>query len=100
MFAVKMTLPKTTLLAGSVSMLLLACGGAKTHSGYPEGEKEPWSSPTKLKLTENGEASTEGNVSFPRRERAKWYALDLPAPGAIQAKLKMDALSTGADFGI
>jgi hypothetical protein len=101
MFAVKMT-SNTLLMAGSVSLagLLVACGGAKTHSGYPEGEKEPWTSATKLKLTENGEASTTGAVSYPKRERAKWYVLELPSPGGIRAKLKMDAVSTGADVAL
>lgn len=101
MFAVTMTSSKKTILAGSLSSLVLvACGGAgKMHTGYPEGDKEPWTSPQKLKLNDNGEASAEGNVSFPKRARAKWYVIELPAPGAINAKLKMDALTTGADVG-
>lgn len=99
MFAVNMSLAKTTFTCGALSLFLLACGGAQSRTGYAKGEKEPWSSPIKLKLTDNGEASTEGNVNYPKSQRAKWYVLDLPAPGYVRAKITMDALSTGADVG-
>lgn len=84
----------------SLSLFLVACGGAPAvHNGYPAGENEPWTSAKKLKLNDNLESSAEGSVSFPQRERARWYVLELPAPGAITARLNMDPRTTGADVG-
>lgn len=85
-----------TLLA--LPLLLGACGGAAPHTGYPS-DNEPWTSPTKLRLKDTGDVSVEGTVNFAKRERAKWYAVELPAPGNLQAKLKLDPKSTGADVG-
>jgi hypothetical protein len=95
MVAVKMRSIQTTFLLGA----LAACGGAKTHTGYPEGQNEPWTDATKMTLTANGEATAEGNVNFPKRQRARWYVLELPAGGSLRAKLRMDPLTTGADLG-
>jgi hypothetical protein len=90
----------STLLASSVALVLAACGGsAPVGDGYPTGDKDPWTSAKKLKLTDNWEASTEGSVSFAKQERAKWYVLELPNPGKITARLSMDPLTTGADVG-
>jgi hypothetical protein len=95
-----MTMRQWGIFAGSFSLFLTACGGSQAvHSGYPEGESDPWSSATKLTLKDNMEASAEGQVAFPRRERAKWYVLELPAPGAVSAKLTMEPLATGTDVG-
>lgn len=96
-----MTNRHTKILAGALGIVMGACGGsAPLHSGYPSGENEPWTSAENLRLRENGEAWTEGTISYPKRERAKWYVLDLPAPGKLVARLKMDPRTTGADVGI
>lgn len=89
----------TDLLAGVFALALLACGGAPVHSGYPAGETDPWASPTKMTLKDTGDASVEGAVNFAKRQRAKWYVVELPAPGVLNAKVKMDPRSTGADVG-
>jgi hypothetical protein len=103
MFAVT-TMTKTSAnvapWASTLSFLLVACGGAQVHSGYPTGEMEPWSSPTTLRLNDNGDASADGEVSFPKRERARWYAVDLPASGSLSVRLVIDSRSTGADVGV
>jgi hypothetical protein len=93
------TLRSPLLVAGALSLALTACGGAPAHTGYADGEAEPWEKATKLRLRETGDATIEGGVNFAKRERAKWYVLELPAPGNMQAKLKMDPKSTGADVG-
>jgi hypothetical protein len=99
MFAVNMSSTITSFVCGSLFALGLGCGGAQSHTGYPAGEKEPWASPAKLKLNENFEAWTDSSVSYPSRERARWYAIDLPHPGSLHAKVRMDRQSTGADVG-
>jgi hypothetical protein len=100
MVAVSYTMmTRTTLIAGPMALLLGACGGSQVHTGYPQGENEPWSSATTLKLSENGEVTSESNVSFPKRARAKWFVVELPAPGKLNVKLRMDPLTTGADVG-
>ncbi len=105
MFAVsdmtKMMIRHIELLAGSLSLFLVACGGASpAHDGYPASNDEPWVEAKKLKLNDNFEASTEGSVSFPTRQRAQWYVVDLPAPGSVVARVTMDPLTTGADVGV
>jgi hypothetical protein len=96
MFAVTTMTRHTT-----IALFLAACGGAApVHNGYPAGDKDPWASPAHVQLKENGEGAAEGNISFPKRQRAKWYVVDLPAPGSLQAKLSMDPTTTGADVGI
>jgi hypothetical protein len=97
-----MTMMKThaQLLAGPVAVFLVACGGAPAvHSGYPEGQEEPWTSPEKLNLNDNLEASAEGTISFPERSRARWYVVELPAPGTVTARLNMEPRATGTDVG-
>jgi hypothetical protein len=83
------------------ALLLVACGGGPpVHSGYPEGQDEPWSAPKKLTLNDNLEASQDGQISFPKRERANWYVVELPAPGTLTVRVNMEPLNTGADMGV
>lgn len=105
MFAVtQMTMTRhttfLTMLFSTTITTLGACGGAApVHNGYPSGENEPWSGAKKMKLTDNYEASGDGTLDFAKRERARWYVLELPAPGSISARMTMDARTTGADLG-
>jgi hypothetical protein len=88
------------LLALSLASSLGACGGAApVHTGYPEGEATPWEKAGKLNLNDSLEASAEGELSFPKRVRAKWYALDLPAPGKLTARLSTEPTVKGSDVG-
>jgi hypothetical protein len=89
----------TRMLGTTPLALLVACGGAQVHTGYPAGETEPWSSAQTLRLGENAEVSADDTVSFPKRSRADWYVVDLPVPGKLNVKLRMDPLTTGADVG-
>jgi hypothetical protein len=93
------TFARARIFAGLLSIALAGCGGAAVHSGYAAGDAEPWAKPIKLRMKNTGDASMEGVVNFAKRERAKWYSIDLPAPGNLQAKLKMDPKSIGADVG-
>jgi hypothetical protein len=100
MFAVTMMMRNARIVAAVLPLLVGACGGAQGfNSGYPSGEKEPWTSPDKLTINANGEASGEGTIAFPQDKRAKWYSVELPVQGDLQAKLTFDAQNTGADVG-
>src|SRR5690606_2189740 len=52
----------------------------------------PWQNPTVLLLDEDGEAEVDDAVSYPSRERAKWYAVDLESGGELEVKLSVPAL--------
>jgi hypothetical protein len=78
-----------------------ACGGsAPVHTGYPEGDSAPWEKASSLRLNDNLEAMSEGELSFPNRHRARWYAVDLPAPGKITARVSTESTVKGADIAM
>ena len=71
-----------------VALLLIGCGPkAIEHSGYPDGEAKPWAKAKTLKLDERYEAKIDGTVSYPKKERARWYVVDLPADGKMTATI-------------
>jgi hypothetical protein len=104
MLAVTMTTNATIgrLLVPVLSLGVAACGGAATnaHSGYPEGESAPWEKATKLSLNDNLEATAEGEISYPKRVRAKWYVVELPAPGKLTARLSTETTVKGTDVAL
>lgn len=80
---------------------LASCGGsAPPATGYPEGEAAPWTKASSLRLNDNLEAMAEGELSFPKGHRARWYAVDLPAPGKITARVSTETTVKGADVGM
>jgi hypothetical protein len=92
-----------TLRLFLVGNLCLAgsCGGsAPVATGYPEGDAAPWSKASSLRLNDNLEAMSEGELSFPGGKRAKWYAIDLPSPGKITARISTETTVKGADIGM
>jgi hypothetical protein len=96
------TIMKTILTLSIVS--LAACGGgggaAGAKNGYPEGEAAPWDKATKLNLNDSLEASSEGELSFPKDHRARWYLVELPAPGKLTARLSLEPTVKGSDVGM
>ncbi|GAB4512703.1 MAG: hypothetical protein Tsb0020_30800 [Haliangiales bacterium] len=73
----------------ALSCLLPACGGPQVpdHDGYRQGVDEPWSSPETLEFNDDREAEVDGELSYPRRRRARWFELTLPGDGEIEVKL-------------
>jgi hypothetical protein len=84
-----------------VLLFLVGCG-PKTidHSGYPAGDNKPWAKPKSLKLDERYEAKVDGTASYPKKERARWYVVELPADGKMTATITIDARAPGADLGM
>jgi hypothetical protein len=70
------------------------------HTGYPEGDSTPWDKASKLRLSDNGEASGDGTISFPERQRAKWYVVELPGPGTLTARLALENKAPGTDVAM
>jgi hypothetical protein len=69
---------------------LAACGGAQIpmHNGYRADVTKPWLHPKKLKLDDKkAEAKAHGELSYPARRRAVWYAIDTPAPGELDLRV-------------
>jgi hypothetical protein len=100
MLAVTMT--TTRLMLGSLPFLLLACGGGAvaTHNGYAEGDTSPWTKAGTLRLSDNGEASADGTISFADRQRARWYMVELPGAGVLTARLTVENRAPGTDVAM
>ena len=71
-----------------------ACGGRNVpaHNGYKSVKSRPWQTPTVLTLDSDNEAEVEDTVSYPKRQRARWYAVDLPAGGELEVEVAVVGL--------
>lgn len=90
------------VLAGTLALVSgTGCAGkAPKHNGYPagtsgDGPSRPWARPTMIALDARGKLTAEFALSYPKRARAKWLAVDLPAPGALM--LALDVFATSGD---
>lgn len=74
----------------AVVLGLVACGGTKipVHSGYKSEKSKPWKKPKLLKWNDEMEAKADGDLHYGEMDRAKWYALDIPANGELELKLE------------
>lgn len=89
-----------------VAVALGACGGTKIpqHSGYKSAKAKPWAKAKVLKLNDKGEAKDDDDLSYPDMQRAKWYAVDVPAPGQLDLRLEItppgDGVNEDFDLGL
>jgi hypothetical protein len=81
---------------------LAACGGpdVPAHSGYKSTKLKPWRNPAVLQLDEGGEAEVDDAVNYPKRNRARWYAIDLPAGGELEVQVSVASLSDDRDVDL
>ena len=63
-----------------------------THDGYRSKRTKGWKKPKVLEFDEDFEAETDGELSYPKRRRARWYAVDLPGDGVIEVQLEASQL--------
>jgi len=75
-----------------VVLATTACGPSVTHDGYKSLRQQPWKSPKELTFDEDNELEVDDQVDYPRRRRAKWYAVDLPAFGKLKLRLSVQPL--------
>lgn len=86
---------RRALSAGLAVAFATACGGADVpeHNGYKSAKARPWQRPTVLELDEGLEAEVDDTVSYPKRQRARWYAVDAPTHGELDVQLTVVGLS-------
>lgn len=80
------------------SVFIVGCGGAQvpTHDGYRERWVAGWKKPSALALDEDLEAEVDGELSYPKRQRARWYAVELPEDGKLDVQLRSARLDMQA----
>lgn len=91
---------RTALLA--VAIAAGACGGPDVpeHNGYQSAKARPWRKPTPLRLDEKSEVEVDDSVSYPKRQRARWYAVDVPSFGAVEVQVTVAELSDDRDVDL
>jgi hypothetical protein len=90
----------TGLLA--IALTAPACGGADVpaHNGYRSPKARPWRSPTVLQLDDSLETEVDDSVSYPKQQRARWYAVDLPGSGELEVSVTIAELSDDRDVDV
>src|SRR5690606_17230171 len=89
-----MARPMTRIVLWALTLccagVFAGCGGAQvpTHDGYRERWVAGWKKPTTLTLDEDLEAEADGELSYPKRQRARWYAVDVPEDGKIEVLVR------------
>ena len=76
-------------------LAISGCGGADVpeHNGYKSARSRPWRNPTVLRLDDSLEGEVDDTVSYPKQQRARWYAVDLPSFGTLQIQVSVAELS-------
>lgn len=78
--------------------LVTACGASiPEHDGYRTTKSEGWQTPSKLEFDEDGEADVDAELSYPKRQRARWFVLNLPRAGEIDISLQYAPLGEVAN---
>jgi len=93
--------PAWTAVVG-VALACSACGGADVpeHDGYRRGVSRPWRQATVLRLDDSREAEVDDTVSYPKRQRARWYAIDLPGAGSMEVQVSAAELSEQGEVDV
>jgi hypothetical protein len=81
------------------SVFIIGCGGASVpiHDGYRERWVAGWKKPSTLTLDEDLEAEADGELSYPKRQRARWYAVELPEDGKLEVQLRVERLGVTSE---
>ena len=90
------------LAAAILASLICGCGGADVpmHNGYKSPKARPWRDPTVLELDKALEAEVDDAVSYPKRQRARWYAVDVPSVGQLQVTLTTQLLNDDREIDL
>ncbi len=85
---------------GLLLALAIGCGPSiPEHNGYKRGIQRPWTKAKRLEL-EEGEAEVDDIVSYPKRMRARWYAIDVPEFGELALKLTYSSTALAERRGL
>ena len=80
-----------------------ACGAEiPQHNGYRSETAKPWKKFKTLKFDDKGEAKADGDLSYPDRRRAAWFAADTPIPGELDLRVEITppGEATNDDFDL
>lgn len=92
------TAPIARIALLAIPCLLVACAGRiPDHDGYAGKSAKGWEKPTVIELDEDLEAEADGELSYPARRRARWFAVDLPEPGRLAVQLSYLPLGNQGD---
>jgi hypothetical protein len=89
-----------------LASVVAACGGPQvpSHNGYKPKDTKPWTKPKALKFDDKGEAKAEGELSYPKMQRARWFEAVLPSNGQLTVNLEVtppgDAVNEEFDLGM
>lgn len=88
----------STLACGLIAALA-ACGGTEIpqHAGYKNTKSKPWAKAKLLKWDDKMEAKDDDDLSYPDMRRAKWYAVEIPAPGTLDLRLEITPPGDGVN---
>jgi hypothetical protein len=82
------TAPFTRTIMAVLLGLIAACGAKiPEHDGYRTAKAEVWETPQKLELDDELEAEVDSELSYAKRQRARWFALELPRAGELDLSL-------------
>lgn len=82
------TAPFARTITAVLLGLVAACGAKiPEHDGYRTAKAEVWEAPQKLELDEDFEAEVDSELSYAKRQRARWLVLNLPRAGEIDLSL-------------
>ncbi|MEM9487548.1 MAG: hypothetical protein AAGC55_00320 [Myxococcota bacterium] len=86
------------MVYAAAACALLACGGVDVpeHNGY-RGKSRAWEKPKVLSFDEDQEAEAEGELSYPKRRRARWFAVELPDDGDLEVQVEALPLRYAAE---
>ncbi len=78
--------------------LAAGCGpSAPLHNGYRKNRAKPWLKAKVNQFDEAGEIEIDSKVSWAKRRRARWYAIDVPAFGDLSVTLRSEQIGESSD---
>jgi hypothetical protein len=89
-----------------IALVVAACGGPQVpeHNGYRSDKAKPWKKAKVLKWDANGEAKSEGDLSYADMRRAAWFEADLPGSGDLTVNIDSngpgDEVDDNFDLGV
>lgn len=95
-----LTVPFALTMASTFALsVLIGCGGKQVpeHDGYRTRWKPGWERPKKLEFDEDFEAEKDGELSYPKRKRVRWYQLETPEDGELEIVLQAGPLGSDPD---
>ena len=87
------------IIAGLVLAFAAAGCGPKypTHNGYKKKQKKPWAKAKEADFDEAGDAEIDGTISWKKRRRARWYAINVSRYSNLSVTLRGEQVGSTED---